>query len=268
MLASAMTIVVMVLLGFRMTPIAGQEGASRIPRTVDGKPNLNGIWQALNTANWDLQDHTARKGPVVTLGASFSVPAGLGVVVGNEIPYKPNALAKKKENFENWMKLDPEIKCYMPGVPRGNYQGFPFQILQTPQYIHIAYEFASAFRAIYMDLKKQTPGIDLWMGFSRGHWEANTLVVDVTGFSEQTWFDRAGNYHSDELHVVERYTLTDADHIQYEATIEDPKVFTRPWTISMPLYRRVEKNARLLEYKCPEFAEELLYGDLRKQPSK
>ena len=156
-LASAMAIVVMVLLGFPVTSIVGQEAASRIPRTVDGKPNLNGIWQAVNTANWDLQDHTARQGPVVTLGASFSVPAGLGVVVGNEIPYKPEALAKKKENFENWMKLDPEIKCYMPGVPRGNYQGFPFQILQTPQYIHIAYEFASAFRAIYMDSKKQTP---------------------------------------------------------------------------------------------------------------
>ena len=268
MLTSAMTVVVMVLLGFGVTPIAGQARASGIPRTVDGKPNLNGIWQALNTANWDLQDHAARQGPVVALGASFSVPAGLGVVEGNEIPYKPEALAKKKENFENWMKLDPEIKCYMPGVPRGNYQGFPFQILQTPQYIHVAYEFAGAYRAIYMDSKKETPGIDLWMGFSRGRWQGDTLVVDVTGFSEQTWFDRAGNYHSDELHVVERYTLTDADHLQYEATIEDPKVFTRPWKISMLLYRRVEKNARLLEYKCSEFAEELLYGDLRKQPGK
>jgi hypothetical protein len=250
------------------TPAAIQVSGGRAARTSDGKPNLNGIWQSLNSANWDLLDHGARQGPVFSLGASFSAPAGLSVVEGNEIPYKPEALAKKKENQANWAKLDPEIKCYMPGVPRANYQGFPFQILQTPQYIHIAYEFASAYRAIYMDPKKSPPGIDMWMGFSRGHWEGDTLVVDVTGFSSGSWFDRAGDFHSDALHVTERYTLTDADHINYEATIEDPNVFTRPWKISMPLYRRVEKNAQLLEYKCPEFAEELLYGDLRKQPGK
>jgi hypothetical protein len=247
---------------------AGQAPAYRAPRTADGRPNLNGIWQAHNTANWDIQDHGARQGPVIGLGAAFSVPAGLGVVEGNEIPYKPEALTKKKDNAENWVKLDPEIKCYMPGVPRGNYQGFPFQILQTPEIIHVAYEFASAFRTIYMDPKKEPPGIDQWMGFSRGHWEGETLVVDVTTFTDQTWFDRAGNFHSDALHVVERYTATDADHLNYEATIEDPKVFTRPWKLSMPLYRRVEKNAQLLEYKCVEFTEELLYGHLRKQTSK
>jgi len=249
-------------------PVATQVPGARAARTSDGKPNLNGIWQSLNSANWDLLDHGAKQGPVFSLGASFSAPAGLSVVEGDGIPYKPEALAKKKENQANWAKLDPEIKCYMPGVPRANYQGFPFQILQTPQYIHIAYEFASAYRAIYMDPKRPSPGIDMWMGFSRGHWEGDTLVVDVTGFSDGSWFDRAGDFHSDALHVTERYTLADADHINYEATIEDPNVFTRPWKINMPLYRRVEKNAQLLEYKCPEFAEELLYGDLRKQPGK
>jgi hypothetical protein len=263
MLAGAvMTAIVMT--GLQAGSSARAAQGPEIPRTTDGKPNLNGIWQALNTANWDLQDHAARQGPHV-LGASFSVPAGLGVVEGNEIPYRPEALAKKQENFEKWTTLDPEIKCYMAGVPRSNYQGFPFQILQTPQYIHVAYEFASAYRAIFMNTKMDTPAIDMWMGFSRGHWEGDTLVVDVTGFSDQTWFDRAGNYHSDALHVVERYSLMDADHIRYEATIEDPKIFTRPWKISMPLYRRVEQNAQLLEYKCAEFAEELLYGDLRRR---
>ena len=234
---------------------------------MDGKPNLNGIWQAVNTANWDLQDHTARQGPVVTLGASFSVPAGLGVVVGNEIPYKPEALAKKKENFENWMKLDPEIKCYLPGVPRATYMPYPFQIVQTPANVLIAYEFASASRIIYMGNAPQSPA-DTWMGHSVGHWEGETLVVDVTSFNDQTWFDRSGNFHSDALHVVERYTPLSPDALMYEATIEDPAVFTRPWKMSMPLYRRLEKNAQLLEFKCVEFVEELMYGPLRKKPAK
>jgi hypothetical protein len=253
---------------FSATPALGQAVASRSRRTADGRPNLNGVWQALNTANWDIQNHSARQGPIVTLGAAFSVPAGVGIVDGNEIPYQPWAAAKKKENAENWVTLDPEIKCYMPGVPRANYQPYPFQIVQTPQYLHIAYEFASAYRTIYMNSKKDVAPIDTWMGFSRGRWEGDTLVVDVTSFNDQTWFDRAGNFHSDALHVTERYTLLDADHISYEATIEDPKVFTRPWKMSMPLYRRVEKTAQLLEYKCVEFAEELLYGHLRKPTSK
>ena len=167
------------------------------------------------------------------------------------------------------MTADPLTKCYLPGVPRITYMPFPFQILETPTGVEIFYEYTHAVRQVYVDGSRHPPGhIDWWMGDSRGLWDGDALVVDVADFNDETWFDRAGNFHSDALHVVERYTLTDADHIQYEATIEDPKVFTRPWTISMPLYRRVEKNARLLEYKCPEFAEELLYGDLRKQPSK
>jgi hypothetical protein len=248
-------------------PIASQTAnVYKAPRAHDGKPNLSGIWQAANTANWDLQDHAARQGPVMTLGAAFSVPGGLGVVEGNEIPYKPEALAKKKENQQNWSKLDPEIKCYLPGIPRANYMPYPFQIVQSADTILVAYEFASASRIIRMNATDKAP-VPSWMGWSRGRWEGDTLVVDVSGFNDKTWFDRAGNYHSRALHVVERYTRTSANTIQYEATIEDPNVFTRPWKISMPLYRRVEPNAQLVEYKCVEFVEDLLYGHLRKTTS-
>jgi hypothetical protein len=242
----------------------GQTPSYRAPRAADGHPDLNGVWQALNTANWDLQDHAARPGPVTTLGASFSIPAGVGVVDGNEIPYQPWAAEKKRQNQENWLTLDPEIKCYLPGVPRATYQPHPFQIVQSRNTILMAYEFASASRIVRMGTVPAAP-IDSWMGWSRGRWDGETLVVDVTGLNDQTWFDRAGNFHSEALHVVERYTRTGPDHLLYEATIEDPKVFTRPWKISMPLYRRVEKNAQLLEYKCVEFVEELMYGHLKKK---
>ncbi len=242
-----------------------QAPAYRAPRTGDGKPNLNGIWQALNEANWDLQGHAAAQGPVAALGAAFSLPPSLGVVEGDEIPYLPAAAAKKKENQSNWVKLDPELKCYLPGVPRAAYLPYPFQIVQGPQNIMMAYEYAGAVRIINMGPPTKAPG-DSWMGWSNGRWEGETLVVDVTSLNDQTWFDRAGNFHSDALHVVERYTPRSADTLMYEATIEDPKVFSRPWKISMPLYRRVEKNARILEYKCVEFAEELLYGPLSKKP--
>ncbi len=262
----AAILAVLVALFVTWKPASTQGGVYRAARTADGNADLNGTWEALNTANWDLQDHAARQGPVLALGAAFSVPAGLGVVEGNDIPYKPEALAKKKENAEKWLTLDPEIKCYMPGVPRATYMPYPFQIVQTPKYILMAYEFASASRSIYMDSKDESP-IDTWMGWSNGRWEGDTLVVDVKSFNDQTWFDRAGNYHSDALHVIERYTPIDANHLQYEATIEDPKVFTRSWKMSMPLYRRVDKNVQLLEYKCVEFVEELMYGHLRKKGS-
>ena len=246
----------------------GQARPAGVSRTADGKPNLTGVWQALNTANWDLQDHAARQGPVIALGAAFSVPAGRGVVEGGEIPYKPAALAKKKENGEHWLTLDPEIKCFLPGIPRATYLPYPFQIVQTPARIVMAYEFAHANRTIPLNVKLGEAPVDSWMGMSSGRWEGDTLVVDVTGFNDQTWFDRAGNFHSDALHVVERFTPRGPDAITYEATMEDPEVFTRPWKISMPLYRRLEKDVQLLEYRCVEFAEELMYGHLRKQVSK
>src|SRR5215813_3586203 len=262
MIASFAAVIVL----FAVVPAVAQTPAYRSPRTGDGKPNLNGIWQALNTANWDLQGHAAAKGPVFSLGAVFSVPPGLGVVEGDEIPYLPAAAANKQENQANWVKLDPEVKCYLPGVPRATYLPYPFQIVQSQQNILMSYEYAGAVRVINMGAATKAPG-DSWMGWSNGRWEGETLVIDVTSQLDSTWFDRAGNFHSDALHVVERFTPRSADTLNYEATVEDPKVFSRPWKISMPLYRRVEKNARLLEYKCVEFADEVLYGALRKKSS-
>jgi hypothetical protein len=214
-----------------------------------------------------------RKGPygpvpaaqVLALGAVGSVPPGMGVVEGDTIPYKPEALAKKKENQDKWLTSDPEIKCFLPGVPRANYMPYPFQILQSPKAIFIAYEYAGATRNIYLKDPGPAP-VDSWMGQSVGHWEGDTLVVDVKGFNDSTWFDRAGNYHTDALHVVERYTRTSPEIISYEATIEDPAIFTRPWKISMPLYKRQEKNAQIMEFKCVEFVEELMYGQYRRNP--
>jgi len=250
-----------------ITPAASQTTTYKAPRTPDGKPNLNGIWQALNTANWDLEGHSARASLVVAMGALGAEPGGLGVVEGGDIPYLPAAKAKKKENFDNRLTADPEVKCYLPGVPRATYMPYPFQIFQSGKAITIAYEYDGAFRNI--NLKDPGPApADSWMGQSYGHWEGDTLVVDVTGLDERTWFDRAGDYHSDALHVVERYTLTGPETLHYEATIDDPKVFSRPWKISMPLYRHVEKNAQLLEFKCVEFVEELMYGKFRKQAEK
>jgi hypothetical protein len=248
-------------------PTFAQNQPYKAPRAADGKPNLNGIWQAMNTANWDLEGHSAQAGQVVALGATGAEPPGIGVVEGGEIPYLPAAAQKKKENYANRLKLDPEVKCYLPGVPRAAYMPYPFQIVQTGKVILISYEYDGAVRTIYMDNPGPAP-VDSWMGWSAGHWDGDTLVVDVTGFNDQSWFDRAGDFHSDMLHVVERYTPVSANVLNYEATIEDPQVFSRPWKISMPLYKHLEKNAQLLEFKCVEFVEELMYGHLRKQPSK
>ena len=247
-------------------PVSGQP-AYKAPRMPDGKPNLNGIWQALNTANWDLQEHAARPGLVVALGAVGAEPGGPGVVEGGEIPYLPAAREKRKANFDQRLTADPEVKCYLPGVPRAAYVPYPFQIFHSAKAIFFAYEYDGAVRNIYLKDPGPAPA-DSWMGQSVGHWEADTLVVDVTGLDERTWFDRAGNYHSDALHVVERYTPLGPDTLSYEATIEDPKVFSRPWKIRMPLYRHVEKNARLMEFKCVEFVEELMYGEFTKKTSK
>ena len=247
-------------------PLAGQT-AQRPARLPDGKPNLNGIWQALNTANWDLVDHSARPGLVVEMGAIGAEPGGLGVVQGGEIPYLPAAKEQKKQNSEHRLAADPEVKCFLPGVPRATYMPYPFQIFQSEKAIFFAYEFAGAVRNIFLKDPGPAP-IDSWMGQSVGHWEGDTLVIDVTGLDERTWFDRAGDFHSDALHVVERYTPLGPDTLSYEATIEDPKVFLRPWKIKMPLYRHVEENARMMEFKCVEFAEDLMYGQYSKKASK
>jgi hypothetical protein len=273
-IARAAAVVAAVLLAAASIAAAQAPAAAyRAPRTPDGRPNLNGIWQALNEANWDIEAHHTASSPYPELlGALLAQPAGLGVVEGGPLPYTPEALAQRKKNFEqrltrptsrelNETTGDPEAKCYMPGVPRATYMPLPFQIVQTPQQILIAYEFANATRQIHIGRKPQAPA-ESWMGWSVAHWEGETLVVDVTDQIDRTWFDRAGNFHSDAMHVVERYSRTGPDHLMYEATIEDPKVFTRPWKMSMPLYRRVEKNAQLIDFKCVEYAQEFMYGHL------
>jgi hypothetical protein len=243
-----------------------QSTAPKIPRLPSGKPNFTGLWQSMTRANFDIEDHSTQAGPP-QWGAIGATPAGQGIVEGGTIPYKPEALAKKKDNFANRMKLDPEIRCYMPGLPRATYMPYAFEIVQSQKDLLFAYEFATTNRVVNMG-KPVEAAVDTWMGTSNGKWEGDTLVVDVTGFNGMSWFDRAGNYATDTLHVVERYTLQDPNTIRYEATIEDPAVFTKPWKISLPLYRHQEKDARLMEFKCVEFAEDLIYGDLIRRDKK
>jgi hypothetical protein len=258
--------VIVVLPAIFVASINGQQ-SSRVPRLSDGKPNLSGVWQTMNTANWDLEEHPSRPGLVVAMGAAGAEPGGPGVVEGGQIPYLPAASETRKTNFEHRLTSDPEIKCYLPGVPRATYLPYPFEILHSTKAIFFAYEFAGAVRNIFLKDPGPAPA-DSWMGQSVGHWEGDTLVLDVTGLDERTWLDRAGNFHSDALHVVERYTPAGPDILSYEAAIEDPKVFSRPWKISMPLYRHVEKNARLAEFKCVEFVEDLMYGQFSKTSAK
>jgi hypothetical protein len=215
------------------------------PRTANGQPDLQWIWQAETTASYDIEPHAAHLG----------MPAGTGIVVGGEIPYTTEAAAKKRQNFQQRATEDPNNKCFLPGVPRANYMPLPFQIFQTAKDVAILYEYVHAYRLIPLDGSKHPEDVDFWMGDSRGHWEGDTLVVDVADNNDQTWFDASGNFHSGALHVVERYTRTDPDTISYEATIEDPRVFTKPWKISLPLYLRPEKNLQLMEYDCYAYEE-------------
>jgi hypothetical protein len=203
--------------------------------------------------------------PVLALGAAAIVPGSIGVVQGDrQIPYTPAAAARKAENTAHWIDRDPELKCYLPGIPRATYMPYPFQIVQSSNKIQMMYTFSNAARTIHLDTVAGPPD-DTWMGHSVGRWDGDTLVVDVTHFNDKTWLDRAGNFHSDALHVVERFTPISPDALRYEATIEDPKVFTRPWTIAMPIYRRLEPEVQLLDFPCIDFTEEFMYGHLRKQ---
>ena len=234
------------------------------PRTSDKRPDLNGIWQAIGTAHWDLEAHPAQPSPILELGAIGGIPAGLSVVNGGTIPYQPWAAEKKKENFANRLKDDPEIKCFLPGVPRAMYLPYPFQIVQTPETVLMAFDYDLTTRIVPLGGKPPEMPVDTWMGYSTGRWEGDTLVIETKGFNDSTWFDRAGNFHSDQLVVVERVSPLTADAITYEATMTDPKVFTRPWTISMPLYRRLDKGVQLLDYNCVELTEEYRYSSLLK----
>jgi hypothetical protein len=255
--------------GGAAAPSRGGAPAAR-PDRIAGHPNLNGIWQAINTANWNLEGHSASATAFWQLGAMFAVPAGQSVILDNNgtIPYMPAALKKRQANQAGWPKSDPEAKCYMAGLPRATYMPYPFQIVQGAKDILFMYEYAGANRSVHMTNHTEAP-VDSWMGWSNGQWEGDTLVIEVKGFNDQSWFDRAGNHHSDALTVTERYSLASGgNHLNYEARIEDPKTFTRPWTIRMPIHRRLEPNVQLLEYNCVEFVEELLYGDVKRKPSK
>jgi hypothetical protein len=238
--------------------------ADRIARTPDGKPDLNGIWQTIGSAHWNLEPHNAAAGPVTAMGALGAIPGGLGIVEGGRIPYQPEAARQRDENKANWLERDPLVKCYLPGVPRATYLPHPFQIVQEPKTVLITYEFAGADRIVYMNRPGSQAQVDSWMGYNLGRWEGDTLVIDVTGQMAESWLDSAGNFHGPKLQVQERYTPAGVNVLMYEATITDPDVFTRPWKISMPLYRRLDKNMQLLDFKCVEFVEELLYGKYRK----
>jgi hypothetical protein len=203
--------------------------------------------------------------PVVALGSVGIVPPGPGVVDGNEIPYKPEAAARKKENAAHWLDRDPEVRCYMPGIPRAMYMPYPFQITQGTNRIHMVFAYANASRTVYLGPAPPPPA-DMWMGHSVGRWDGNTLVIDVRNFNDRTWFSRAGDFHSDALHVVERLTPITPDALRYEVTVEDPNVFTRPWKMSMVLYRHLENNATLMDFRCSELVEETFLGHVRKEP--
>jgi len=253
-----------ILMGALMSSPGAQpvaQDANR-PATIGGHPNFNGIWQAMNTAYWNLEAHSAEAlNDFWGLGAIAAIPAGKSVVRGGTIPYLPAALEKRDKNRANWPAADPEAKCFMLGVPRVTYHNMPFQIFQGGPDLLMVYPFAATNRIIHMTDHSEPP-IDSYMGKSDGAWDGNTLVVTTTGQYDRNWLDRAGNHHSNQLKVTERFTLVDANHIRYEATLDDPKTYSRPWTIEMPLYRSIEENAQLMEHKCVPFADKLLYSDL------
>lgn len=260
-------------------PAAAAKSGTRMmaPARLGGKPNLNGVWQVLNGANWDLEPHSAGEAPAAPekLGAIGAIPGSVGVIQGGTIPYKADAVAKRDENKKGAPMLDPEAACYLPGIPRATYMDHPFQIIQGDNGdILIAYEYASARRVIHMQ-KVDVPPIDTWMGTSYGQWDGDTLKVTTLAQSPGdvilpggelkpgvTWLDRAGNYLTNTATVTERFKMVDATHIDYEVTVDDPSVYSKPWKMTMTIYKHVEPNAQLLDFRCVPFADKLLYGDL------
>jgi len=246
-------------------PQRGAQAAAR-PARVAGHPNFNGIWQVLNSANWNLEAHSVTGLPADfwKLGAIGSIPAGKSMIKGGgAIPYKPEALKQRDENRAKWPESDNEAKCYMLGIPRYTYHNIPFQISQGDVDIQMIYPFAAGNRFVHMRDNDHDPDpVDSWMGRSNGHWEGDVLVIVTTDQRPDTMLDRAGNFHSNKLKVTETFRLIDSTHIQYEATMDDPMTYTRPWTIEMPIYRLIDENAQAFEHKCVPFADMLLYHDL------
>jgi hypothetical protein len=209
-----------------------------IPR-LDGKPDFSGIWESTSGADYDLEPHSDRS----------DTPPGRGVVEGDAIPYLPAALAQKQRNFQQRASVDPRLKGWTLGTPRGVYFPEPFQIFQRTGDLTILFQFGHSVRTIYTNRTDHPTGEagEFWLGDSRAHWEDDTLVVDVRDFADDTWLDRAGNFHSTDLHVVERWKFLDRNTMEYSATLDDPKVFARPWNLSVLLYRHREPNFELIE---------------------
>jgi hypothetical protein len=247
------------------TKAKASSGRTAGPATLGGHPNLNGVWQVLEEADWDPRPHDAGQAPAAgdLLGALEAVPPSLGVLVGDtDIPYKADAKAQYEKNRMSAPKADPEAACYLPGIPRATYIQHPFQIIQAADGdMLMAYQYAAANRLVKMQ-KVEVPPIDTWMGTSYGSWEGNTLKVVTLSQNGMTWMDRVGDYLSNNATVTERFTLMDHDHIKYDVTVDDPSVFSKAWKMSMVLYRRVEPNAQILDFRCVPFADLLVYGDL------
>lgn len=232
------------------------------PEEINGRPNLSGVWQAMNTANWNLEAHSAEAlDEFWELGSLAAIPAGRSVVEGGSIPYNAEGMAQRDENAAGWPEADPETMCFLPGIPRANYMPYPFQILQTEDDVLFAYSYASANRLVAVAEHLEAP-VDTWMGQSNGTWEGDTLVIETQWQNGKAWLDRSGNYIGQGATVTERFSLMTPNHIEYEATISNPAVFTEDWTLSMPLYRNVEENAQILEHKCVPHVENLRYSDL------
>ena len=255
------------LFGEGAAPAQQQPQQQTRPARVAGRPNLNGIWQAMNVAYWNLESHSAQAlDGFGQLGAIAAIPAGQSVVRGGIIPYRPEALARRNENRKTWPGADPEARCYMLGVPRVTYHNMPFQIFQAAgDDLLMVYPFAAANRVIHMNDQTELP-VDSWMGKSMGRWEGDILVVTTKWQNGQSWLDRAGNFASNQLTVTERFASQGPNHIRYEATLDDPATFTRPWTLEMLLYRDLDPQAQLLEHKCVPFTDQLLYRDLLEKP--
>jgi hypothetical protein len=223
-----------------------------VPRAANGKPDLTGVWQGASNRRGSWEDANSGLG-VGGTGRDPSAPANPASqqVVTEPAPYQPAAARKVLESFNKRGIDDPLAQCLPPGVPRVTIVGlFPFEIVQTPQRIVIMYEYMHIFRVIPLNAKHSEDLVPTYMGDSVGHWEGDTLVVDVIGFNDKTWLTGTGTLHSESLHVTERYTRIDKDQINYEATMVDPEVLTQPWTIHTTIMRR--DGTRVQEYVCAE----------------
>lgn len=219
-------------------PAVAQSKAYSAPRLADGHPDLNGIWEVQGKVDANIEAKLRGKNIIVD-------------PEDGKIPYKPEALAQRKANAEKHATEDPLTKCWMPGVPRLMYIPYPYQIVESANQpvIPILSQYVHVIRNIQMQ-GEHLDGLENWLGDSRGHWDGDTLVVDATNFNDQTWYDAAGNYHSGDLHVVERFTRTAPNTIAYQATMTDPKVLAKPFTIRLTLARDARKNAQIMEYEC------------------